>query len=138
MRACNALITGANSSSVQRGVIFVHQSIDDVGRRSFLPPNRTRDGLSAICCLRFDWTSCKGTVRPMMCASAETYVHLMVDDPSLLPLQTNEPIIPLMVIVMTVYVARTPRRLRGRFRLSNQHSTHGRPTAATHRRIPTN
>ena len=33
-----------------------------------------------------------------------TYVHLVVDDPSLFPLQPSEPIIPLMVIVMNVYV----------------------------------
>ncbi len=33
-----------------------------------------------------------------------TYVHLVVDDPSLFPLQPSEPIIPLMVIVMSVYV----------------------------------
>ncbi len=33
-----------------------------------------------------------------------TYVHLVVDDPSLFPLQPREPIIPLMVIVMSMYV----------------------------------
>ena len=33
-----------------------------------------------------------------------TYVHLVVDDPSLFPLQPSEPIIPLIVIVMSVYV----------------------------------
>ena len=33
-----------------------------------------------------------------------TYVHLVVDDPSLFPLQPSEPIIPLMVIVMSMYV----------------------------------
>ena len=33
-----------------------------------------------------------------------TYVHLVVDDPSLFPLQPSEPIIPLMVIVMSVYL----------------------------------
>ncbi len=33
-----------------------------------------------------------------------TYVHLVVDDPSLFPLQPSEPIIPLIVMVMTVYV----------------------------------
>ncbi len=33
-----------------------------------------------------------------------TYVHLAVDDPSLFPLQPNEPIIPLAVIAMSVYV----------------------------------
>ncbi len=34
------------------------------------------------------------------------YVHLVVDDPSLFPLQPSKPIIPLMVIVMSVYVVR--------------------------------
>ncbi len=33
-----------------------------------------------------------------------TYVHLVVADPSLFPLQPTEPIIPLIVIVMGVYV----------------------------------
>lgn len=33
-----------------------------------------------------------------------TYVHLVVDDPSLFPLQPSEPIIPLVVIAMSVYV----------------------------------
>lgn len=33
-----------------------------------------------------------------------TYVHLVVDDPSLFPLQPNEPIIPLAVIAMSLYV----------------------------------
>ena len=33
-----------------------------------------------------------------------TYVHLVVDDPSLFPLQPTEPIIPVMVIAMGVYI----------------------------------
>jgi putative oxidoreductase len=33
-----------------------------------------------------------------------TYVHLVVDDPALFPLQPTEPIIPLIVIVMGVYI----------------------------------
>ena len=33
-----------------------------------------------------------------------TYVHLTVDDPSLFPLQPSEPIIPLAVIAMSIYV----------------------------------
>ena len=33
-----------------------------------------------------------------------TYVHLVVDDPSLFPLQPSEPIIPLIVIAMGAYV----------------------------------
>ena len=33
-----------------------------------------------------------------------TYVHIVVDDPALFPLQPSEPIIPLAVIVMCVYL----------------------------------
>ena len=33
-----------------------------------------------------------------------TYVHIVVDDPSLFPLQPSEPIIPLAVIVMSLYI----------------------------------
>ena len=33
-----------------------------------------------------------------------TYVHVVVDDPSLFPLQPSEPIIPLAVIAMCVYL----------------------------------
>ncbi len=33
-----------------------------------------------------------------------TYVHVVVDDPSLFPLQPTEPIIPLIVIAMGAYV----------------------------------
>jgi uncharacterized membrane protein YphA (DoxX/SURF4 family) len=33
-----------------------------------------------------------------------TYVHIIVNDPSLFPLQPNEPIIPVVVMVMAVYV----------------------------------
>ena len=33
-----------------------------------------------------------------------TYVHVVVDDPSLFPLQPSEPIIPLIVIAMSVYI----------------------------------
>ncbi len=32
-----------------------------------------------------------------------TFVHWVVDDPSLFPLHPSEPIVPLMVIVMSVY-----------------------------------
>ena len=32
-----------------------------------------------------------------------TYVHMVVDDPSLFPLQPSEPIIPFLVIAMSVY-----------------------------------
>ena len=33
-----------------------------------------------------------------------TYVHVVVDDPSLFPLQSSEPIIPLIVIVLSLYL----------------------------------
>ncbi len=33
-----------------------------------------------------------------------TYVHIVVDDPSVFPLQPNAPIIPIVVIGLTVYV----------------------------------
>ena len=33
-----------------------------------------------------------------------TYVHLVVDDPSLFPLQPHQPIIPLMLIAIAAYV----------------------------------
>ncbi len=33
-----------------------------------------------------------------------TYVHLVVDDPSLFPLQPSEPVIPVVVLLMSAYV----------------------------------
>ena len=33
-----------------------------------------------------------------------TYVHLVVDDPSLFPLQPSEPIIPIAVVALTAYI----------------------------------
>ncbi len=33
-----------------------------------------------------------------------TYVHVIVDDPSLFPLQPSEPVIPIMIIVGSVYL----------------------------------
>ncbi len=35
---------------------------------------------------------------------AATYVHVVVDDPTLFPLQPREPIIPLVVLALTVYI----------------------------------
>ncbi len=32
------------------------------------------------------------------------YVHVVVDDPSVFPLQPNAPVIPVVVIVLTIYV----------------------------------
>ncbi len=34
-----------------------------------------------------------------------TYVHVVVDDPALFPLQPNEPVVPIVVIVLAAYVA---------------------------------
>ena len=36
--------------------------------------------------------------------SVATYVHVGVDDPSLFPLQPSEPIIPIVVVVLTAYL----------------------------------
>jgi uncharacterized membrane protein YphA (DoxX/SURF4 family) len=33
-----------------------------------------------------------------------TYVHLVVDDPTLFPLQPEEPVIPIAVIALCIYV----------------------------------
>ena len=33
-----------------------------------------------------------------------TYVHVVVDDPSLFPLQPSEPIIPIVVMIMAAYI----------------------------------
>tara|TARA_B100000029_G_C17384209_1_gene890935 strand:+ start:522 stop:743 length:222 start_codon:yes stop_codon:yes gene_type:complete len=33
-----------------------------------------------------------------------TYVHLVVDDPSLFPLQPEEPVIPVVVIALSAYL----------------------------------
>ena len=33
-----------------------------------------------------------------------TYVHLVVDDPALFPLQPSEPVIPIAVVVLTAYI----------------------------------
>ncbi len=35
---------------------------------------------------------------------AATYVHVVVDDPTLFPLQPSEPIIPLVVLALTAYI----------------------------------
>ena len=35
---------------------------------------------------------------------AATYVHVVVDDPTLFPLQPSEPIIPLIVLLMSAYI----------------------------------
>ncbi len=35
---------------------------------------------------------------------AATYVHLEVDDPSLFPLQPSEPVIPLLVMLLSFYI----------------------------------
>ncbi len=33
-----------------------------------------------------------------------TYVHLVVDDPTLFPLQPSEPVVPIMVLLMSAYL----------------------------------
>ncbi len=33
-----------------------------------------------------------------------TYVHLVIDDPTLFPLQPSEPVIPLIVLLMSAYI----------------------------------
>jgi uncharacterized membrane protein YphA (DoxX/SURF4 family) len=33
-----------------------------------------------------------------------TYVHIVIDDPSLFPLQPKQPIIPLILIIMCIYI----------------------------------
>jgi hypothetical protein len=43
--------------------------------------------------------------------AAATYVHLVVDDPSLFPLQPKVPVIPLAVIAMSAYVLWRWRRV---------------------------
>jgi uncharacterized membrane protein YphA (DoxX/SURF4 family) len=48
-------------------------------------------------------------VRPAVVAvicimAVATYVHVVVDDPSLFPLQPNEPFIPLTIIAMCLYL----------------------------------
>ncbi|HKY46565.1 MAG TPA: DoxX family protein [Acidimicrobiia bacterium] len=40
----------------------------------------------------------------MAIMAVATYVHVIVDDPALFPLQPSEPVIPLMVIVLSAYV----------------------------------
>ncbi len=45
--------------------------------------------------------ACSVVIGIMMAA---TYVHIVVDDPSLFPLQPSEPVIPLMVIAMSAYL----------------------------------
>ncbi len=50
-----------------------------------------------------------GFVRPAVVVAmgimvVATYVHVVVDDPSLFPLQPSEPIIPLIVIVLSLYL----------------------------------
>ncbi len=40
----------------------------------------------------------------MAMMAVATYVHVVVDDPALFPLQPSEPVIPLAVIILTSYV----------------------------------
>ncbi len=49
------------------------------------------------------WTRPAAGVVLLMMLGA-TYVHIVVDDPSVFPLQPNAPIVPVVVIVLTIYV----------------------------------
>jgi len=50
-----------------------------------------------------------------------TYVHVVVDDPSLFPLQPEQPIIPIVVIVLSgIMIASFNDRMNGRFCLTRQ------------------
>ena len=49
------------------------------------------------------WTRPAATVVLLMMLGA-TYVHVVVGDPSVFPLQPNAPIIPVVVIVLTIFV----------------------------------
>lgn len=48
--------------------------------------------------------ACPAAVLVIGIMLAATYVHLVVDDPSLFPLQPSEPIIPLLVIVASANI----------------------------------
>ncbi len=49
------------------------------------------------------WTRPAAGVVLLMMLGA-TYVHMVVDDPSVFPLQPNAPVIPVVVIVLTIFV----------------------------------
>jgi uncharacterized membrane protein YphA (DoxX/SURF4 family) len=52
-----------------------------------------------------------GAVVVISMMAGATYVHLVVDDPDVFPLQPKEPLIPLGVIAMALYIlARAPTR----------------------------
>ena len=49
------------------------------------------------------WTRPGAAVVLLMMLGA-TYVHVVVDDPSVFPLQPNAPVIPVVVMVLTIFV----------------------------------
>lgn len=52
----------------------------------------------------FGWMSRLAGVVAIAMMGVATYVHLVVNDPTLFPLQPTEPIIPIAVIAMAAYV----------------------------------
>jgi uncharacterized membrane protein YphA (DoxX/SURF4 family) len=50
------------------------------------------------------WFVRPAAVAVMGIMAVATYVHLVVDDPSLFPLQPSEPVIPVIVLVMGGYI----------------------------------
>ncbi len=59
-------------------------------------------GVGAVLLLGYYTRIATLLVYPIMIVA--TYVHLVVDDPSLFPLQPEQPIIPAVVMVLAVYV----------------------------------
>ncbi len=57
------------------------------------------------------WTRPAAGVVLLMMLGA-TCVHIVVDDPSVFPLQPNAPIVPVVVIVLTIYSQQRRRRER--------------------------
>ncbi len=54
--------------------------------------------------LLFGYYTRVGAVVVLGMMAVATYVHIVVDDPSLFPLQLQEPVVPIFVIAMATYV----------------------------------
>ena len=54
--------------------------------------------------LAFGFFARLGSLVVIVMMSVATYVHLVVNDPSLFPLQPDEPVIPFVLIAMCIYV----------------------------------
>ena len=54
-----------------------------------------------------------GALSVISMMAGATYVHLVVDDPDVFPLQPKQPVIPLGVIGLALYVLGKPRRSSG-------------------------